>query len=163
MNKPLPTMQELAAEAEFQLMTATDQLNWLTALVCAIHLDHTHGRGKYAAHLAQVAAFLSDTGFSGVHSAISEFKELSESAPQNAQVAIRGAAGDGKTLGQRILAAREQAGLTQPELAKLVGIEQASISQLELGRTKRTSYLAEIARACSVGTDWLAFGSEGGQ
>ena len=95
MNKPLPTMQQAAAEAEFQLQASLDQLNWLTALSSAIQLDHTHGRGKYAEHLAQVAAYLSDTGFAGVHSAISEFKELSESAPQNAEVANRGAKVEG--------------------------------------------------------------------
>lgn len=96
MNNSLPTIQELAADAEFQLIVAADQLNWLTALASAIQLDHSHGRGKYAAHPAQLAAFLSDTGFSGVHSAISDFKELSESAPQDAEVAKRGADVEGE-------------------------------------------------------------------
>jgi hypothetical protein len=75
-------MPELAAEAEFQLLAATDQLNWLTALASAIQLDHTHGRGRAAKYLAELAEFLSDTGFSGVETAIDQFKVLHESASQ---------------------------------------------------------------------------------
>ncbi|WP_141695188.1 hypothetical protein [Pseudomonas graminis] len=33
MSTSITTIPELAAEAEFQLQAATDQLNWLTALV----------------------------------------------------------------------------------------------------------------------------------
>ncbi|TDV54611.1 hypothetical protein EC919_104350 [Pseudomonas graminis] len=84
-------MQQLAAEAEFQLQAAADQLNWLAALASAIQLDHTHGQGKYAAHLAALAGYLSDTDFSGVHSSIDEFNQLSESAPQNPDMPNRGA------------------------------------------------------------------------
>lgn len=82
MNASIPTMPELAAEAEFQLQAATDQLNWLTALTSAIQLDHTHGRGKAAKYLAELAAFLSDTGFSGIETAIGQFKGLHESVPK---------------------------------------------------------------------------------
>lgn len=84
MNNSIPTMPELAAEAEFQLLAAADQLNWLTALASAIQLDHTHGRGNAAKYLAELASFLSDTGFSGVESAIEEFKRLHQSDLQNA-------------------------------------------------------------------------------
>lgn len=66
MSTSITTIPELAAEAEFQLQAATDQLNWLTALVSAIQFDHAHGCGKHAAHLAQLASHLSDTGFCGV-------------------------------------------------------------------------------------------------
>lgn len=82
MSNSIPTMPELAAEAEFQLRAATDQLNWLTALASAIQLDHTHGRGHAAKYLAELAAFLSDTGFNGIESAIDQFKDLHESATQ---------------------------------------------------------------------------------
>ena len=87
-------------------------------------------------------------------------QQLMHPGPRNADVANRGARLTGADLGQRILAAREHASLGQDELAKLVGLEQTSISQLETGRTKRTSYLAEIARACGVEVNWLAFGQE---
>ncbi|MDH0745760.1 Cro/CI family transcriptional regulator [Pseudomonas sp. GD03842] len=124
MNKPIPSMQDLAADAEFQLLCAADQLNWLTALANAIQLDHTHGCGKYAAHLAQLAAFLSDTGFSGVHSAICEFKGLSESAPQSAEIANRGANDSRVSLaefarGRHAIVASEL-GMTQGSLSKAI-------------------------------------------
>lgn len=125
MNKPLPTMQQAAAEAEFQLQASLDQLNWLTALSSAIQLDHTHGRGKYAEHLAQVAAYLSDTGFAGVHSAISEFKELSESAPQNAETTNRGA--HSKKSERTTLA--EFAEGRHSATARLLGMTQGSLSK----------------------------------
>jgi DNA-binding XRE family transcriptional regulator len=156
-------MQQLAVEAEFQLLAAVDQLNWLTALASAIQLDHTHGRGRYAEHLAQLAAFLSDTGFSGAYSALAEFKQLSESAPQNAEQPNRGAIGEGNTLAQRVVWARESAELSQQDLATLIDVKQATISYLESGRTKRSGFLPDIARACQVDIGWLAFGSEDAQ
>lgn len=95
MNKPLPTMQEMAAEAEFQLLAAIDALNWLSALAGAIHVDHVHNKGRSAEHLAQLAQYLSDTDSGGVRLAMEQFKELSESAPQNAEVPNRGAEAEG--------------------------------------------------------------------
>lgn len=92
MNTPNPTAHQIAAEAEFQLLAATDMLNWLTALSSAIQIDHVHNRGKFAKYLAELAGFLSDTGFSGVESATEEFKKLQQSAPQNDQAPNRGAA-----------------------------------------------------------------------
>ena len=160
MSKALPTMQKLAAEAEFQLQAAADQLNWLAALASAIQLDHTHGRGKYAAHLAELAGYLSDTDFSSVHSSIDEFKQLSESVPQITEVPNRGARGAGETLASRTAWAREFAGLSQHDLASLLSVKQATISYIESGRTKRSGYLPDIARACKVDVAWLAFGAE---
>lgn len=87
MNEPLPTMQQAAQEAEFQLCAAKDVLEWQHALIKAIHLDHLHRDGKGIATLFEVAKYFSDTGFGGVYSAIDQFKELGETegAPQNAQ------------------------------------------------------------------------------
>ncbi|RJX81289.1 helix-turn-helix transcriptional regulator [Pseudomonas sp. LS-2] len=163
MNTPIPTVPQLAAEAAFQLQACLDQLNWLTALACAIQLDHSHGRGKYAEHLAQVAAYLSDTGFAGVHSAIEEFNSLSESAPRNAEVLNRGAVGEGETLAQRIIWSRERASLSQDALARLIDVKQGTLSYLESGKTKRSACIPDIARACKVDIEWLAFGLEGAQ
>jgi 16S rRNA C1402 N4-methylase RsmH len=115
-------MPEIAAEAEFQLQASLDQLNWLTALASAIQLDHTCGRGKYAEHLAQVAAFLSDTGFSGVDTAISEFKSWSEYAPQNAEVPNRGAH-DSKVSLADFAKGRQQGA------ARDLGVSQAAINK----------------------------------
>lgn len=61
----------------------------------------------------------------------------------------------------RVKAARKHARLTQVELAKIVGIDQASISDLERGRSGRSSYNASIAKACGVSALWLEKG-EGG-
>ncbi|RDL24145.1 Cro/CI family transcriptional regulator [Pseudomonas jessenii] len=87
MNSQLPTMQEAAQEAEFQLLAAKDLLEWQYAPTSAIHLDHLHGDGKSAGALAELAKYFSDTGFGGVYSAIDQFKQLgeSEAAPQNQQ------------------------------------------------------------------------------
>ncbi|MFK0090854.1 LexA family protein [Pseudomonas sp. NPDC090755] len=59
----------------------------------------------------------------------------------------------------RVKAARKHARLTQVELAKLVGIDQASISDLERGRSGRSSYNASIAKACGVSALWLEKGA----
>ncbi|MGA3682501.1 helix-turn-helix domain-containing protein [Pseudomonas graminis] len=163
MNNPVPTMQEVAADAEFQLIAAADQLNWLAALAGAIQFDHVHGGGRRAAHLAQIAQHLSDTGFCGVRSAIDELQQLSESAPQNPDMPNRGAHGVGNTLAERVASARESAGLTQQTLAAKIKVKQATVSYLESGRTKRSGFLPDIARACGVDIGWLAFGAEGDQ
>lgn len=86
MNEPLPTIPQLAQEAEFQLLAAKDQLEWLSALAGAIQLDHLHGGGRSASALAELAKYLSDTGFAGVYSAIDQFKQLGDEKPatQNA-------------------------------------------------------------------------------
>lgn len=61
-------------------------------------------------------------------------------------------------LSQRIKAARKHAGLTQRELAEEVGIAQTAISQLESGKTLRSSYLLDIASVCGVSAFWLTGG-----
>lgn len=165
MNGPLPTLQQAAQEAEFQLCAAKDVLEWQHAIIKAIYFDHLHDDGKGIGTLYEVAKYFSDTGFGGVYSAVDQFKELgeTESAPQNAQSenVARIPAGVEVSLADRVLLARESAGLSQADLAKAAGTRQTSISQIESGKTKRTSYLAEIARACRADIHWLAFGSEG--
>ncbi len=61
-------------------------------------------------------------------------------------------------LSERIKLARKKAGLTQSGLAESVGIAQTAISQLESGKTLRSSYLIQIAQACGVNSAWLASG-----
>ena len=85
MNEPLPTMQEAAQEAEFQLLAAKDVLEWQHALIKAMRLDHLHDGGEGIGALFEVAKYFSDTGFGGVYSAIDQFRVLGESAPQNTQ------------------------------------------------------------------------------
>lgn len=58
----------------------------------------------------------------------------------------------------RIKAARRHAGLTQDALADAVGIKQASISELETGKSLSSSFNASIAKACGVDAVWLETG-----
>lgn len=60
-----------------------------------------------------------------------------------------------KTIGQRISAVRKSLGITQAELARKVGINQASISELESGKSQRTVHLAKIAGVLNVSPIWL--------
>ncbi|PIK77137.1 helix-turn-helix transcriptional regulator [Pseudomonas sp. 382] len=64
-------------------------------------------------------------------------------------------------LSLRIKAARSHANLTQSQLAEKVGIAQTAISQLESGKTQRSTYLFQIAEACGVSATWLVTGMGG--
>jgi len=63
-----------------------------------------------------------------------------------------------QTLAARLKLAREAAGLNQIQLAEMVGISQTAISWLEVGKTLRTGFIAEIAKALCVDPLWLALG-----
>lgn len=58
----------------------------------------------------------------------------------------------------RLKAARKHARLTQGQLAEAIGITQTSISDLERGKSKGTTFSARIARACGVSALWLEDG-----
>jgi SOS-response transcriptional repressor LexA len=58
----------------------------------------------------------------------------------------------------RVKAARKYAGLKQGELAAKVGIKQATISDIETGKSGSSSYTASIAHACGVDPLWLETG-----
>jgi SOS-response transcriptional repressor LexA len=62
-------------------------------------------------------------------------------------------------LSDRIKQARKHAGLTQRELAAAAKVEQPLISQLETGKTLKTAYIAQLAKACGVDPLWLSSGS----
>lgn len=51
-----------------------------------------------------------------------------------------------KALGQRIAKSREEAGLSQAQLGKAVGMRQSAIGEIEAGRVLRPKKLREIAR-----------------
>ncbi|MDR1647875.1 MAG: helix-turn-helix domain-containing protein [Zoogloeaceae bacterium] len=63
-----------------------------------------------------------------------------------------------RTFGQRLREAREEAGLTQAQLAKQTGLAQATISNTESGRNQGSSEAVALARALGVSPDWLAEG-----
>lgn len=65
---------------------------------------------------------------------------------------------DTATLGGRIAIARRARGLTQSDLAKLVGITQSSVALLESGSSKSSNNTMELALALDVPVSWLVNG-----
>jgi transcriptional regulator with XRE-family HTH domain len=67
-------------------------------------------------------------------------------------------------VGDRLRAAREIAGLSQDELSQLTGISRQTISNYELGLSKRpkSPYVAAIALATNFDKRWLEHGIEPG-
>lgn len=60
-------------------------------------------------------------------------------------------------IAQRIRSARENAGLTQGQAAKFLGIHRPSLTEAEQGRRKvSAAELAEMAKLYHVGIGWLA-------
>jgi transcriptional regulator with XRE-family HTH domain len=60
--------------------------------------------------------------------------------------------------GERIVAARAHAGLSQSELAEAAKTSQANVSKLEKGKAKGSQFTAQFAAACNVNPLWLATG-----
>lgn len=58
----------------------------------------------------------------------------------------------------RLKKARKQSGINQHELAQRVGVKQTSISDLERGKSKSTSFVTQIAHELGVSAMWLATG-----
>lgn len=64
--------------------------------------------------------------------------------------------------GDRVRAVRKEAGLTQTEFGKRIGISQHAVFDLEKDNTKLTPFSAgRIEEQFNVGADWLMFGDEG--
>lgn len=61
--------------------------------------------------------------------------------------------------GERIKLVREEMELTQKELAKLSGVSQTTIADLERGRNHGSAHIAKIAKALNVNPIWLTDGS----
>jgi phage repressor protein C with HTH and peptisase S24 domain len=66
---------------------------------------------------------------------------------------------DMRTLAERLIWAREQKGLSQEALAKLSGVSQSTIGNLEAGIRKTARKIVEIAAASEVDPIWLANGT----
>jgi len=59
-------------------------------------------------------------------------------------------------LPMRLRAAREQAGLSQGQVAKMLGLHRPSVSEMEAGRRKVSSdELTELAHIYAVSISWL--------
>jgi len=60
------------------------------------------------------------------------------------------------TIATRLRAAREQAGLSQGQVAKLLGLQRPSISELEAGRRKVSAEeVSRFAKIYNVSVSWL--------
>jgi transcriptional regulator with XRE-family HTH domain len=65
--------------------------------------------------------------------------------------------GNDNTIAERLRVARETAGLTQGQAAKLLGLHRPSVSEIEAGRRKVSSNeLKQFADIYGVGMEWLA-------
>lgn len=63
------------------------------------------------------------------------------------------------SIGDRVKMLRERMGLSQPELAaRLGGVKQQSINQLERNKVERPRYLLELASVLGVDPRWLETG-----
>ena len=66
-----------------------------------------------------------------------------------------------KSISDRAIQLRKELNMTQTEFAHYVGIPQSAISKLESSQSKPTlQTLTKIAKACTVGVDWLQLGDE---
>ena len=68
-----------------------------------------------------------------------------------------------KTLGQRIKYLRGKRGLSQQQLADLVGTTQATITALETSEQQSSRYLSSIADALGADLHWLHYGDKNQQ
>ncbi len=66
---------------------------------------------------------------------------------------------DTSSLSARLKRARHAAGLTQAELAKATGVNQKTISAIEVGRQTTTTEVLSLSRALAVNAEWLATGA----
>lgn len=62
------------------------------------------------------------------------------------------------TLAQRLKGTRLDLRLSQQSLAKLAGVSQGTVGQIEIGRNKGSKHIIKIAQALHVNPNWLATG-----
>lgn len=62
------------------------------------------------------------------------------------------------TFSNRLKSARKSTGITQADLAKQVGVSQATIANIENGRNKASTEVLSLAKILCVSPDWLATG-----
>ncbi len=64
------------------------------------------------------------------------------------------------SIAKRLADARSKAGLSQQELADIVGVSQQSIGKIEAGKTTAPRKITEMAQALGVSAHWLQFGAQ---
>ena len=66
-----------------------------------------------------------------------------------------------KSMGQRILARRKILGLTQDDLAEIIGVTPPMISNLEQGKKAiRPDNLAKVCKALGLSADFVLYGAD---
>lgn len=74
---------------------------------------------------------------------------------------MRQEADDEGTIGRRLAQARREAGLTQEELAELVGVTTRSVQGYEAGSVVPYRHLRQLEAATNKPTGWLLYGDDG--
>lgn len=157
-------LETIANDATFQIQCAMTHIDWLRAVLRVTEDRLKLAGDKHGATVVNLAVYHADSCHNDLDCERENLErriEAATSAPRKPAAAKRGAPlidGPSATVGERLLLARKWAGLTQAKLAKKVGMDQAAVSQLETGESLRTTYVAELAIACGVSTDWLALG-----
>ena len=64
------------------------------------------------------------------------------------------------TLAERLKIAREKKGMSQAQLAELIGLSQQSVAKIENGDTLQPRKIKDIAKALGVPQKWLQLGIE---
>lgn len=62
------------------------------------------------------------------------------------------------TIGSRVKQKRTELNISQSELAKMIGIKQQSVSDLESGLIEKPRNIVDIARALDCSIEWLYYG-----
>ncbi|HGM5452863.1 TPA: XRE family transcriptional regulator [Serratia marcescens] len=62
------------------------------------------------------------------------------------------------TLAERLKLARKEQGLSQKALGELIGVSQAAIQKIEVGKAKETTKILDLANALGVRPEWLSSG-----
>jgi transcriptional regulator with XRE-family HTH domain len=64
------------------------------------------------------------------------------------------------TLEERFKFARQQAGLTQAELSRAIGISKSAVSQIESGKTRnlKAATLVALERVSGISSQWIVNG-----
>lgn len=159
-------LDTIAHDATFQIQCALTHIDWLRAVLRVTEDRLKLAGDNHGATVVNLAIYHADISHNDLDCEREKLELRIDSvaaAPQTPGHAKRGAPlvdGPSATVGERLLLARKWAGLTQAKLAKKVGMDQAAVSQLETGESLRTTYVAELAHACGVSTDWLALGPE---
>ncbi|MCC2615961.1 helix-turn-helix domain-containing protein [Aestuariibacter halophilus] len=61
-------------------------------------------------------------------------------------------------VGSRVREVRKKAGLSQEQLADIVGASQQTIAKIESSQEGKSSYIRDIAKALGVSLDWIMDG-----